>query len=114
MQDELLDRFGDLPKPAQALLDIALLRADASGVGISDIVQKNGKLQLTFDPRDLEAGAEVCAGYRGRMLMAAGEKPYLELKLKPGEAPLAAAREIVDRFIRAGLFVKKSRQEEEK
>jgi len=114
MQDELLDRFGDLPKAAQALLDIALLRADASGAGISDIVQKNGKLQLTFDPRDLESGAEVCAGYKGRMLLSAGEKPYLELKLKPEEAPLATAREIVDRFVRATLFVKKSHQEEAK
>ena len=94
MQDELLDRFGDLPKAAQALLDIALLRADASRAGIFEISQKNGALLLFFRPEALEGAAKVCAApqYKGRIFLSAGEKPYITLKLRPADDPLEQAK----------------------
>ncbi len=94
MQDELLDRFGDLPKAVQALLDIALLRADASRAGIFEISQKNGALLLFFRPEALEGAAKVCAApqYKGRIFLSAGEKPYITLKLRPADDPLEQAK----------------------
>ena len=44
MQDELIDRFGDPPRTACALLDIALLRARASELGVTEIKQELGRL----------------------------------------------------------------------
>lgn len=43
MQDELLDRFGDLPKAVQNLLDIVLLKAMAHRVYVEQVKQKQAK-----------------------------------------------------------------------
>ncbi len=100
MQDELIDRFGDPPKAATALLDIALLRADATRAGVYEITQKNGSLLLFFRPEALEGAAACCAapGYRGRIFLSAGDKPYITLKLRPADDPLAQARALIDLY----------------
>lgn len=100
MQDELIDRFGDPPRAAQALLDIALLRANASRAGIYEIAQKNGALLLFFRPEALEGAAGVCAqpSLRGRIFLSAGEKPYITLKLRPTDDPLEQAKTLVSLY----------------
>lgn len=98
MQDEMLDRFGELPAPATALLDIALLRARASSVGIHEISQKNSHLLLHFRPSALAGAAAACADkkFRGRLLLSAGEAPYLSLRLSPTDDPLVQTKAVVD------------------
>ncbi|MBQ9925433.1 MAG: transcription-repair coupling factor [Clostridia bacterium] len=101
MQDELLDRFGDLPRSAQALLDIALLRAKASACGINEISQKSKNLTVWFTKIDLERISEVCANpsFYGRILFTPGnERSYLTVKLKPDENPLDLATVLVDLY----------------
>ena len=97
MQDELIDRFGDPPRAANALLEIALLRADASRAGIFEITQKNGSLLFFFRPEALKGAAKVCAAavFRGRIFLSAGEKPYITLKLRPADDPLEQAKALV-------------------
>lgn len=97
--DELIDRFGDPPKEVVALLDIALLRARAAEIGITEIKQQEGRLLLTFDNPDYERITGLCghARFRGRLLLNAGTRPYLSLRLGPGEN----AMEMVERLISA-------------
>ena len=102
MQDELLDRFGDLPRSAQALLDIALLRAKASDCGINEISQKSKNLTIWFTKVDLERISEVCANtsFYGRILFTPGnERSYLTVKIKPDESPLDLATVLIDLYI---------------
>ena len=98
LQDELIDRFGDPPESAVNLLSIALLRARASECGVSEINHRSGSVQFIFVPSALERAAAVCAepSLKGRILMNAGEKPYLSLRLKPDEDVLKAASALVD------------------
>ncbi len=100
MQDELIDRFGDPPKAANMLLDIALLRADASRAGVYEITQKNGALLLFFRPEALEGAAACCSAptLKGRVFLSAGEKPYITLKLRPADDPLEQARTLIDLY----------------
>jgi transcription-repair coupling factor (superfamily II helicase) len=100
LQDELLDRFGDLPASAQALLDIALLRADATAAGVSEISQKNGSLQVFFVPEAMEGASRACdiRAFHSRILLAFGERPCVTLKLKPGEDPLKASQQLIAAF----------------
>ena len=100
LQDELLDRFGDLPASAQALLDIALLRANATAAGVSEISQKNGSLQVFFAPEAMEGASRACdvQAFRSRILLTFGARPCVTLKLKPGEDPLDASRKLIDAF----------------
>lgn len=73
--DELTDRYGDPPKAVMALLDVALLRAAAAEVFITDITQKAGVVAFTFDSRvDVPSLMAVCTmpGYRSRLRLSAG------------------------------------------
>ena len=97
--DELLDRYGDVPQPVKALLDVALLRAAAAGVGISDITQRGTQLVFSFGPQpDIAAVAAVCsmASYRQRLQLSAAAQPKLILYLKRGEDALSAAGKLVE------------------
>ena len=50
VQDELIDRYGDIPRPVQTLLDISLLKAEAESVGISGITVKQEEARIVFSP----------------------------------------------------------------
>ena len=101
--DELLDRYGQPPRPVNNLISVALLRGAASSCGITDISQKNGCLLFTVPQFDLQQVSALCAGtkYKGRLLFSAGEKPYLSLRLKPQEDPLRAAQGLVEAYAAA-------------
>ncbi|MEY8386907.1 transcription-repair coupling factor [Oscillospiraceae bacterium 38-13] len=96
--DELLDRYGEAPKPVMALLDVALLRAAAAKAGVSDITQKRDVLRFQLAVFRPEAVVKVCGlnKYRQRLTVAAGEDPALTLKLKPGADALESAMELVE------------------
>ena len=99
--DEIVDRYGDPPKGAMNLISIALLRARAAAMGISDITQKGRTLQFTLAKFSFEAVAAVCAlpVYARRMFLAPkSEKPLLTLKLAAGENGLKAAEEFLKNF----------------
>ena len=65
--DELMDRYGDPPKPVYALLDVALLRAGAARAGISDISQKERQVRFVLAEFSTEAIAALVTG--------AGDRP---------------------------------------
>lgn len=98
--DELIDRFGEPPAEAVALLNIALLRARAAQAGIVEIKQKEGHLLLTFAGTDLARFSALCGKepFKGRLLLNAGREPYLSLRLNKGETPLAMAEAIVEQY----------------
>jgi transcription-repair coupling factor (superfamily II helicase) len=48
MQDELVDRFGEIPKEAENLLKVALLKAYAHMVDMISLSYKNGKVTFVF------------------------------------------------------------------
>ncbi|MCI9331158.1 MAG: transcription-repair coupling factor [Oscillibacter sp.] len=102
--DELLDRYGEAPKPVLALLDVALLRAAASKAGISDVTQKRDVLRFQLAVFRPEAVVRVCGlnKYRQRLTVAAGEDPALTLKLRPGADALESAMELVEDLKLAG------------
>ena len=77
---------------------MALLRAAAAKVGVSDISQKGDALRLQLAVFHPEAVVAVCgqAKYKGRLSIAAGESPSIQLKLRPGGDPLESAMELVE------------------
>jgi transcription-repair coupling factor (superfamily II helicase) len=50
VQDELIDRYGEIPKPVQTLLDISLLKSEAEAVGLSSVAVKQEEARLVFSP----------------------------------------------------------------
>lgn len=84
IQEEMEDRYGDLPKSVQTLLEIVLLKGEARELGISSIVQKRDSILFEFrtdgrtDPMKL---TKIISEGRGKYLFTAGANPYLTLKL---------------------------------
>jgi transcription-repair coupling factor (superfamily II helicase) len=50
--DELIDRFGDLPKPVENLMNISYIRALSSKNGIKNILQLSDRTRLDFASPD--------------------------------------------------------------
>lgn len=90
MLDELIDRYGEPPESVQNLVNIALVRGMAAELGIVDISQKNGFLELTFFDFDMERISAIYPRYKGRIKVMAGNVPAIEMRLKKGESAVDA------------------------
>ena len=97
--DELLDRYGEMPRSVRALLDVALLRSQAADCGISDITQRERSVLFAFTPRVcVPALMAVCSmnTWRSRLLLHAGDTPRLTLRLKNGEDVLDTSQKLIE------------------
>ncbi len=104
LTDEMIDRYGDPPRPVNNLVSVALLRAKAAEQGITEISQKEGNLNFYFSAPRFEKVAALCGEsfYRGRLLFSAGERPYLSLRLRKGEDALRMGQDLMERYSSAG------------
>lgn len=79
LQEELTDRFGDIPVPAENLLRVALLRADAHRARMTQVVQKADGIRFYLHEGvmiDGERAAQMLERYQGRMKYVQEEQPY--------------------------------------
>ena len=77
MTDELIDRFGDPPRPVNNLIAIAQLRGEAIACGMTDIAQKGDQITFTMARFDLQAVSSLAGGFSGRLLFAPGDPACL-------------------------------------
>ncbi len=99
--DEIIDRYGDPPRGVLNLIDIALLRANARKLAITDIRQKASEIQFTFSKFDFDAITKICAqpDYKGRLqIIASAKVPTLRLKLASGVDSLKQANIFIAKF----------------
>ena len=99
--DEIIDRYGEPPKGVLNLVEIALLRANARKVGISDIRQKASEVQFTLTNLNFEAVSALCneSDYKNRVqFVAAAKEPTLRLKLAAGVDSLRQSKTFVQHY----------------
>ena len=80
-RDELKDRFGELPKPAENLLRVALLRARARAVYITEVKGGNGRIKLSVKkdaPVVSERIPDFIASHEGKMRFVRSGNPGFE------------------------------------
>ena len=90
--DELIDRYGDVPPSVSGLVDISLIRITAAAAGIYEIGQKKDQLILYSDALRADRLRPVLAQMGGRVTLNAVHKPYLAVRVAPGEKPLDLLR----------------------
>ena len=97
LMDEVIDRFGDPPPSVYTLVQVALLRADAGKVGVTDISQKNGCLKFLLAQFDMQKVSALYARpeFKGRLKVDAGAKPGVILRLKTRTHVIEQARAFV-------------------
>lgn len=82
IQEEIEDRYGDLPQTVQNLLDVALIKGRAHSLDITSVVVKstvvifNCKSDARLDPMKIP---EVLDKYKGSLKFKAGQESYFTL-----------------------------------
>ena len=88
MQDELVDRFGDIPKSVENLLVIARVRALAHKCYVTEVLVKEKEVKLTmYQKAKINVGGipDLVNSYGGALKLVPGEVPvfhYVERKPK--------------------------------
>ena len=77
------------------LLDVALIRSRAAALGIREIDQRVGSLLFYTAHPDRAALLALTRALPGRVLMNAGARPYLTIKLQKGQDPTDGIREVL-------------------
>ena len=89
VEEELRDRYGDLPVPVRDLLDISLLRSMGERCGIVRIEQKQNASPILRPAQTDPVIWTLLAGqFRGQLLLNLGAQPYVTCRLKKGEVAL--------------------------
>ena len=89
--DELTDRFGVPPAPVYGLVEIALMRNTALGLGINEIRQNVGSVNMYLDDVKVEYLVALNEKMRGRATFTASKRPYISIKLA-GETAVDTVR----------------------
>ncbi len=96
--DELLDRYGDLPKSVSSLLEVSLLRACGSACSISKIVKRGSSVLFYPEKMDIRIWSMLAAERKGTILMTLEIKPYVTLRTKNGDDPFKKAIELLSDY----------------
>ena len=94
VEDEFADRFGDMPRQTERLVEVALLRALASRCGVSRVRYRDGSLTFTAEKFDIAALSEAFASHPTLMLRQ-GDTPSLTYRLQRRQEPLTVANSIM-------------------
>jgi transcription-repair coupling factor (superfamily II helicase) len=97
--DELTDRYGPLPRQAEILLKISLIRALGSECAFERIERNNNSVMLYTKSYDFAAWRGLIAEYKGKLLLSAGNMPYATLKISDGSAFLDEILGLLKKYI---------------
>ena len=103
MQDELTDRFGDIPSVVDNLLKVALIKSSAHAAGMTEISGDKNTLVFHMHPHahiNTDKIPELINKYRGDLKFSTGNDPFFTYK--PRKIPkntkeiLAAMQLVID------------------
>ncbi len=86
--DELLDRYGDIPKSGLNLLKISLIRGLGSQLEIERVTQNENNLVVYPKAFEAQFWTEVAAENKGKVLVSVGNRPYITCRLRKEDKPL--------------------------
>jgi transcription-repair coupling factor (superfamily II helicase) len=94
--DELLDRFGDPPQAVLGLMQIALLRAMAERMHITEIRCDGNRLLLYLNELEPERFMELTRRFTGRVTLSAKGKTHIALRLLPQDEYLPLLKTVIE------------------
>ena len=97
MKDELCDRYGALPRPAENLLHIALIRAMAEQCNINSIRQQGNEISLYSPDFDTAIWTALAKEFPGQLRMMLSGSPYI--RFKPKGNTLTATETLLTRLL---------------
>lgn len=86
VQEEIEDRFGNLPKCVQTLLDVAIVKSRAHALDIVSIAEKQKNIVVTFKADanvDTAKITELLTMKDSPYMFTAAQEPYITIKTSP-------------------------------
>ena len=81
--DEIIDRFGNMPRELENLLEIARIKYLCKEKYISKVLSKKGFCVFTFEPENFDIDVnELVKQYKNRIKFSPGVKPTITLQIK--------------------------------
>lgn len=99
VQDELIDRYGDIPEDTANLLNIALIKADCSRAGVTQLRIRDKEVRFVFDKQAPIDGAKLiaAAGNIAGARMTFGDTPSMVISRPKSDA--AALYAMLPQFV---------------
>lgn len=85
VQEELEDRYGTIPKSVDTLMKVALMKASAVSLGITDINQSAEGVTLKFiksEAPDIKVLSKISSSRVVKILFSSGDKPYILIRMQ--------------------------------
>lgn len=105
MQEELIDRFGEIPPAVENLLKIACIKAKAHKIGVSAIEQKSGGINFCLHQTDNvvpERVTKMVAAYQGKLRYIPDKEPYFFYQMEQRQKQQAAGNTVYSNKKSAG------------
>ena len=84
--DEIIDRFGNMPKELENLIDIARIKYLSKNINIIKVASKNTSIVFTFEKNKFNIDiSKIIERYGNRIKFSAGIKPMITFKLQAEE-----------------------------
>jgi transcription-repair coupling factor (superfamily II helicase) len=103
MQEELVDRFGDMPGAVNNLLNIALLKSICHSVYVMGLLHKESEVKLMMYPKAklaVEKIPELLSKYQNNLKLITQSNPYFVYKLPSNPKGKADAIAVIDQLRR--------------
>ena len=97
--DEMIDRYGDMPKPVENLLMIALIRANALKCKINSITQDGGEFKITPNHIDIDIWSDVEENFDGKMKIILSSKPYISVRPNKNADALKSLNRALEKYV---------------
>jgi len=86
MEDELMDRYGTIPKETENLLTVALIHTEACMAKVKSIYVNSGKINLFMAHFDLDLWMAMAKKFPNRVTLSKSEEERIFFTIRPKES----------------------------
>ena len=97
--DELIDRYGELPKPAKNLLLIALIRGNALECGIEEVADEGQLVNIYPTHIDIDVWSDLSDEFEGALKIVMSSRTHIAFSLKKNPKPLEYINKIFEKYL---------------
>ncbi|MBQ1846713.1 MAG: transcription-repair coupling factor [Clostridia bacterium] len=93
--DELMDRFGEIPRETADLLYISLLRSYGERLNVSTVERKENRIIFRLYKFDAEKWVKITSKTNGRLIIYPGREPLISFSIRSKEEPVRKLCEMI-------------------
>ena len=97
--DELIDRYGELPRAAKNLLLIAFIRGNALACGVEEVTGEGQTVNIYPSHIDIDVWMRLSDEFEGALKIVMSSRTHISLSLKKNPKPLEYINKIFEKYL---------------